>query len=78
MNRCTIMQRRLVEVNTDPMRRCYDGVHAKSENVWTAWEILERGVPEDRLEFWRGLNDYAVKARGRVNTLCEFKAEIES
>lgn len=60
--------RKLVEVNTDPQRRCYYGVHARSEWRWTAWETLEFGVPEDkvveRLTFWRELNDYAVSQRG--------------
>jgi hypothetical protein len=32
--------RRRIEVNTDPQRRCYDGVHAKSEWRWTDWELV--------------------------------------
>ena len=35
-----ILGRNRYEVNTDPLRRCYDGVHAKSEMVWGAWQGL--------------------------------------
>lgn len=38
--RYQIYGRRLYEVNTDPQRRCYWGVHAKSEWVWTEWKAL--------------------------------------
>jgi len=73
----TLMSRTLHEVNTDPQRRCYNGCHAKSENIWSEWEVLET-VPEEkherRLEFWQELNDYAVSQRGVVGTKSEFKA----
>jgi hypothetical protein len=63
-----IRQRRQIEVNIDLQRRCYQGVHYKSEMRWTEWDVLESGIPESRvekrLEFWRGLNDYAVEHRG--------------
>ncbi len=69
-------QRKFVEINTDPQRRCYYGVHAKSEWVWTNWDWLEWDVPSDRvefrLEFWRDLNAYAVKERGK-SALKEFR-----
>ena len=61
----TIEHRRLVEVNTDPQRRCYYGVHAKSEFHWTTWEVLESNVKPERIEFWQDLNDYAVRERGK-------------
>jgi hypothetical protein len=68
----TVIQIRCkVLVNTDPQRRCYNGAHARTEIVWTAWSALESmrflkpGTdPEARLKFWRELNDYAVSARG--------------
>lgn len=28
------------EINTDPRRRCYDGCHAASKEVWTEWRDL--------------------------------------
>lgn len=65
-----IQQKRRVLVNTDPQRRCYDGCHYESEYQWTDWETLEylsyqsRESGEKRLEFWQGLNDYAVAQRG--------------
>lgn len=70
MTRFVIENRRLVEVCTDPLRRCYNGVFFSSEFQWTAWTALESWpesmeVAERRLEFWRGLNDYAVKERGQ-------------
>jgi hypothetical protein len=56
-------------INTDPQHRCYNGCHYSSELVWTSWELLECSVPEDkiesRLKFWRELNAYAVKERGK-------------
>lgn len=75
LTRCTIWTRRQIEVNTDPQRRCYNGCHAKSELRWTEWETLEHPVPdrvEERLAFWRDLNDYAVSQRG-PSAKSEFK-----
>jgi hypothetical protein len=77
MSRQVLSMRRRTLVNTDPQRRCYNGCHFSSELVWSAWEVLERpeaGRAADRLEFWRGLNDYAVKERGE-GARCEFKCE---
>lgn len=69
--------RKLVEVNTDPQRRCYNGCHASSEMLWTPWDWLELDVDEDKVEqrlaFWRELNDYAVSQRGE-SARCEFRA----
>jgi hypothetical protein len=73
-----IQCRTLIEVNTDPQRRCYNGVHAKSELVWTAWADLDDASPdrvEARLTFWRELNDYAVSQRGKAGTLKEFRVD---
>jgi hypothetical protein len=69
-----IQQRKLTLVNTDPQRRYYYGCHFSSELVWTEWSDLESFLPDDRiddrLEFWRDLNAYAVRERGE-----EAKAE---
>lgn len=74
----SIYVRRLIEINTDPQRRCYNGCHAKSELVWTNWELLESEVSLEKvsrkLEFWRELNDYAISQRGEADTRCEFEA----
>ena len=54
-------------INTDPQRRCYNGAHAESKVVWGAWGVLEyvrEERSEERLKFWKELNDYAVTARG--------------
>jgi len=63
-----IETRRRTVVNTDPQRRCYNGCHFSSELRWTEWETLQLDVPEDRIEerlaWWRELNDYAISARG--------------
>lgn len=70
-----IRRRRLI--NTDPQRRCYNGCHFSSELVWTAWEVLEYDIAEDkverRLQFWRELNDYAISQRGE-GARSEFKS----
>jgi hypothetical protein len=64
----TIEHRALREVCTDPQRRRYYGVWAKSEMQWSGWEALDSFCPPDRaearLEFWRDLNAYAVRERG--------------
>jgi len=72
-----IYTRRLQLVNTDPLRRCYNGCHFSSDLVWTNWELLEPNIKPDRikrrLEFWKELNDYAVSQRGK-----SAKLEFES
>jgi hypothetical protein len=59
--------------------RCYDGAYYDAEWVWGSWEVLESmqylkpGTdPEERLKFWRELNDYAVSQRGE-SARCELK-----
>ena len=73
-SRCRIL------VNTDPQKRCYNGCHFSSELIWGAWELVNYNVSEDsvqdKLKFWRELNDYAVSQRGD-GALCEFKAVQE-
>ena len=72
-----IMCRKRVFVNTDPQRRCYDGVFYSYKYVWGPWEVLEfvnKDESERRLEFWRELNDYAVSQRGK-GARSEFKLE---
>lgn len=62
-----IQHRLWMRVNTDPKRRCYEGQHAKSEWRWSAWahlETVDEDRAEQRLEFWRDLNAYAVQERG--------------
>lgn len=76
-----IESRKQVLVNTDPQRRCYNGCHARSELQWTAWEIVEFQIPvgraDDRLRFWKELNDYAVSQRGE-GARCEYRAVHKS
>lgn len=71
----TIYQRRRVVVNTDPLRRCYNGCNFSEEEVWSHWEQTH-DVTEERVEaslkYWRELNDYSVSVGG---TRSEFKAE---
>ena len=72
-----IMERHMVFVNTDPQRRCYDGCYFSYEYHWSGWTELERirpGEEERRLQFWRELNDDAVKARGK-GAKREFKVQ---
>lgn len=63
----TLRVRRHIEVNTDPQRRCYNGCHFSSEWKWTPWEVLGRytvDMVEEKLRYWRELNDYAISQRG--------------
>lgn len=83
MAKYTLFTRHLIEVNTDPQRRCYNGCHFSSEFRWTAWESLDSGVPEEkresRLKFWTELNDYAVSQRGEgARRQFEFREEVPS
>lgn len=75
--------RRRVLVNTDPFRRCYNGCYFSSEFQWSSWEVfdtcqdLRPGCSlENRLKFWRDLNDYAVSQRGE-SALCEYELREE-
>lgn len=45
--RFRIFGRRRSEINTDPQRRCYYGVHARSEYVWSEWYSLGVTDSED-------------------------------
>lgn len=76
----TIEMRRQIEFNNDPQRRCYNGCHFSTAFRWTPWESVNSGVPdhkvEDKLKFWRELNDYAVSQRGE-GARAEFRAVPE-
>jgi hypothetical protein len=78
MKKFSVKMRRRLVINTDPQRRCYYGVNAKEELVWSDWEEVDFELPEsrvgERLKFWRELNDYAIGERGQ-SARCEFKAE---
>jgi hypothetical protein len=75
MKNYTIMKRDRILINTDPQRRCYYGVHKKSELIWGKWEELEF-VKEEKLQqrmyFWKELNDFAVSQCGE-EAKTEFK-----
>lgn len=63
-----IEHRHIRTVNTDPQRRCYNGCHYSSEQVWSEWGVIEYEVPihkvNRRMEFWQEINGYAVSQRG--------------
>jgi len=70
-----LLRRQRILVNTDPQRRYYNGCHASSELRWGPWESLGYVDPtraEEKLKFWRELNDYAVSQRGE-EARAEFK-----
>lgn len=74
-----ILSRSRILINTDPQRRCYNGCHFSSELIWSEWAVLELGVSDkidERLKFWRELNDYAVSQRGE-SARKEFKVTEE-
>jgi hypothetical protein len=52
--------RRPVTVNTDPQRRCYDGVHASSRVEWSAWghicDYRDRATAEDSAATFKRIN----------------------
>jgi hypothetical protein len=80
-SRYNIYVSKLIFVNTDPQRRCYNGCHFSGEYQRTDWELLESRIPEDeinqRLQFWTELNDYAVSQRGK-SAKKEFKKVLSN
>jgi hypothetical protein len=43
-----IQCRKRITVNTDPQRRCYDGHHFKSEQIWSVWsDVCPSASSED-------------------------------
>ena len=54
-----VQSREQYEVNTDPLRRCYDGCHFKSEWVWSKWNTLydlpTQEEAEDSVKRWQAL-----------------------
>lgn len=66
--RYMIQFRDLVTVNTDPQRRCYDGCHFSSEQVWTDWRNLYT---------LRNLADAedSVKTYKRINQNSDFRLQ---
>ena len=67
----TLWVRKLVEVNTDPQRRCYDGCHARSELQWTAWgevySLSSKESLEDSCRVFKEINpsrEYIVLPAG--------------
>ncbi len=68
MNTYTIEHRHLHTYNNDPQRRCYNGCNASEASEWGRWNVLEPVIAakdvENRLSFWRDLNEFAVSQRG--------------
>lgn len=72
-----LLVRRRVLVNTDPLRRCYNGCYFSTELRWSEWEVIGRPTSDrvdEQLRFWRELNAYAVSQRG-PEAQAEFKIE---
>jgi hypothetical protein len=38
MTKHMVQFREKITINTDPQRRCYNGCHFSSEEVWTDWK----------------------------------------
>jgi len=56
-------------INNDPQRRCYNGCHFSTENIFLPevqidMEYATKERVKERLDFWISLNDYAVSQRG--------------
>lgn len=64
----TVQFRKKVTVNTDPQRRCYNGCHFSSIDVWTEWEDVcqycDIKVAEDTIACFKSINpkrQYRIK-----------------
>lgn len=68
-----LYMRSLIVYNNDPQ-------HSSIPERWSEWELLDYNFPDDKIEeklnWWRELNDEAVKARGRGATK-EFEHRVE-
>lgn len=68
MTTFAIERRALRTSNNDPQRRCYNGCNASETTEWGQWSCLEPVIAakdvENRLSFWRDLNNFAVSQRG--------------
>jgi hypothetical protein len=57
---------------------CYNGAYKDAEHIYGPWEILDYDIHpdkvEDKLKFWKELNDYAVSQRGE-SARSQFKIE---
>lgn len=53
-----IYGRRIVEINTDPQRRCYNGCHFSSEKIWTEWAHL--GTVYSKEEAEQSVNSWGM------------------
>lgn len=69
----TIWFRKRIEVNTDPLRRCYDGHHFKSKMIWTDWcdiyDLPSRIDAEDSAKTFKTINpsnEYKVLPKGEM------------
>lgn len=62
------------EINTDPRRRCYNGCHAASREVWTEWRDLLSSSSVASLEetkgiFWAANEKCLPKREYRIHPL---------
>lgn len=73
----TIQMSKQFTINTDPQKRCYNGCHFSSEQVWTNWSNLVSGIntkedADNKLKYWVELNNFAVSQRGE-NARAKFR-----
>lgn len=63
-------RKRTLTPTANSQRRCYNGCFPSSdwEQGWTEWDWISLKLTEKeaqkKLEFWKSLNDFAVKERG--------------
>lgn len=71
MKKLMLQFRKLVEVNTDPLCRYYNGAYFSSEMVWTPWADLYEVIDEND-------GTEAVRSFSLINKNSEYRlAEIE-
>lgn len=56
----SVYVKKKVTINTDPQRRCYNGAHFKSEEVWTNWGLIcnysRQDDAEDTMKTFQAIN----------------------
>lgn len=60
MSKFAVYSRKRVTVNTDPLRRCYHGVHFSTRTEWSGWCYLgtypDKAAAEHAAAEWRAIN----------------------
>lgn len=61
-----IYVRQKIVVNTDPLRRCYNGCNFSEEHVWSGWRFIMPSPNKESAES-------SIATFQKINPSCEYK-----